>query len=344
MHQKRIAIVILNWNGKNYLEKFLPSVEANSSGSDVGIFVADNGSTDDSVSFLKNHFPAVQLILLEKNYGFAEGYNLALKEIEADYFILLNSDVEVTQGWLMPIIEYMDSNPNVAACMPKIRSFAGRDYFEYAGAAGGFLDKFGYPFCRGRIMSEIEKDNNQYNDIKDIFWASGASMFVRASIFNEVNGLDGDFFAHMEEIDLCWRMKNRGYSIRYFGHSTVYHVGGGTLPNNNPRKLFFNYRNNLLLLAKNLAPGNLIPILVLRMIFDGLSASVYLCTFQLMFFLAVFKAHIGFYRMLPNVLKKRKELNKFNAQYKHQEIFNRSIIYYFFILNKRNFNELNFYL
>ncbi|MGD9992347.1 MAG: glycosyltransferase family 2 protein [Salinivirgaceae bacterium] len=337
----KVAVVILNWNGKHFLEQFLPSVVAHSLNEQTEVWVADNGSTDGSIDFIKNNFPQVKRILFDKNYGFTGGYNRALQQIKATYYVLLNSDVEVTENWLEPIISYMDANEKVAAAMPKLLAHARRNQFEYAGAAGGFIDFLGFPFCRGRILSELEHDEGQYDQASEIFWATGACLFVRASIYHETGGLDEDFFAHMEEIDLCWRMKNRGYKIMYLPQSLVYHVGGGTLPNNNPRKLFLNYRNNLLLLYKNLPDNKLGAILFTRMILDGMSALMYLMQGKVAFFLSVPKAHFAFYGMVKNFRAKRKQNKHLTVQAQHAEIFKRSIVFSFFVRKARKFSDLN---
>nr|MBP8033086.1 glycosyltransferase family 2 protein [Bacteroidia bacterium] len=252
MQSSKVAVVILNWNGKPFLEKFLPTVLQYSSGAQI--IVADNQSSDDSVAFLKTQFPQVSVILNPSNDGFATGYNLALKQVKAEYYVLLNSDVEVTENWLQPIIKLMDENLKVAACQPKILDYNHPSKFEYAGAAGGFIDKYGYPFCRGRIFNVLEEDKAQYDTAKEVFWATGACMFVRAEAFWKVGGFDDDYFAHMEEIDVCWRMKNIGYQIYVEPSSKVYHVGGGTLNKLSPRKTFLNFRNNLTTLTKNASP------------------------------------------------------------------------------------------
>ena len=271
----KTAVVILNWNGRKFLEQFLPSLIQNTQDENTQIVIADNNSSDDSIEFLNKNYPSIRQIIFDKNYGFTGGYNQALKQIEAKYFVLLNSDIEVTQNWLNPLVNLLESDNTIATCQPKIRSFHQKEYFEYAGAAGGFIDKYGYPFCRGRILDTVEKDMNQYNDIKDIFWASGACMLIRSDIFKQLNGFDDDFFAHMEEIDLCWRIKTAGHRIVYNPESVVFHVGGGTLPNNSPFKLYLNFRNNLFLLYKNLPEKNFVPVLVTRMLLDGLSAMVF---------------------------------------------------------------------
>ncbi len=336
----KVAIVILNWNGKHFLEKFLPKLIEYSLHEDVKIYIADNGSTDGSISFLQQFYPQLVLIQYPENYGFTGGYNKALELIQAKYFIILNSDVEVTENWINPVIDFMDKRDDVAACQPKIRSYAQKDHFEYAGAAGGFIDKYGYPFCRGRILKEHEIDSAQYNELDEIFWATGACMFVRAESFKLVGGFDEDFFAHMEEIDLCWQFKNNGFKIFYVPNSTVFHVGGGTLPNDNPKKLFLNYRNNLYLLYKNLNRKQLFITLFKRMVLDGISAILYLLGFKFYLFLIVFKAHLKFYQMIPKLHKKRKKnllmLNQFN------EIYPRSIVFDYFVKKRHYFSDLNF--
>jgi GT2 family glycosyltransferase len=334
----KTAVVILNWNGKSFLERFLPGVIKFSNLNNTEIYVADNGSVDNSVEFLKANFPDVHLICFDKNYGFTSGYNKALEHIDADYFVLLNSDVEVTENWLIPIIEMMENDQSIAVAMPKILSFENKYKFEYAGASGGYIDKFGYPFCRGRILNSMEADDGQYNSVQDIFWASGAAMFVRADLFKEFKGFDEDFFAHMEEIDLCWRMKNTGYRIVVNPESVVYHVGGGTLPNNSPKKIFLNYRNNLTLLLKNLPKQKIVPILFSRLILDGFSGTIYLVTLKLSFFFAVIKAHLSFYVNFRKILKKRCQ----NIKPNHKEIYNKSIVLDFFFRRKRKFSLLNF--
>ncbi len=337
----KVAVVILNWNGKTFLERFLPSVVNYSNDVGVEVWVADNGSTDDSLLFLKENYPTVKIIEFDKNFGFTGGYNRALKQINAEYYVLLNSDIEVTENWINPIIYFMDGHKDVAAAMPKLLSYNDKDSFEYAGAAGGFIDKLGYPFCRGRILNELEKDEGQYDEASEIFWATGASLFVRADIFHSSGGLDEEFFAHMEEIDLCWRLKNFGHKIMYIPQSKVYHVGGGTLPNDNPRKLFLNYRNNLYLLYKNLPKGHFLHVLFFRMVLDGLSAITYLLQGKVSFFIAVIKAHFAFYSTLGAFKKKRNEIAHKRTVNNHNEIFKRSIVFSFFVRNVRKFSGLN---
>lgn len=337
----KTAVVILNWNGKFFLEKFLPTLINNTTDPDSEIIIADNASTDGSIEFLNEFYPGIKQILFDKNYGFTGGYNKALAQIDAEYFVLLNSDIEVTANWLTPLIELMDSDKTIAACQPKIKSFNQKDQFEYAGAAGGYIDKYAYPFCRGRILDTVELDQNQYNDIREIFWATGACMMVRAELYKNSGGLDDDFFAHMEEIDLCWRFKNLGYKIMVNPDSEVYHVGGGTLPNNSPFKLYLNFRNNLFLLYKNLPKGKLLPRLVTRMILDGLSAIIFLLKFSLPSFNAVLKAHLHFYKSINTLRIKRKKL-LLKAVDHHKEIYPGSIVFDYFIRKKQTFNNLDF--
>lgn len=304
-----IAVVILNWNGRSMLERFLPSVLKYSS-PQASVIVADNGSTDDSLPFLQEHYPEVPVLRLDKNYGFAEGYNKALAQVEADYYVLLNSDVECTQGWIEPVIEMMEQDDKVAIAQPKLLMYDRRDTFEYAGAAGGFIDSYGYPFCRGRLFSTLEQDHGQYDDECDIFWASGAAMFVRASVYHELGGLDGDFFAHMEEIDFCWRAKNAGYRVRYSPRSVVYHVGGGTLPKSSPFKTRLNFRNNLSMLYKNLPEARLKSVIRRRLVLDGIAAVKFLLQGHLGEFKAVRTAHREFHEMRPALEAKRRALKQ----------------------------------
>ncbi|MBU1368150.1 MAG: glycosyltransferase family 2 protein, partial [Bacteroidetes bacterium] len=285
----KVAVVILNFNGKFFLERFLPNVIAYSS-EVAELVIADNASTDDSVSFLQSHYPEIRLIENAGNFGFSTGYNLALKQIEADYYVLLNSDIEVTPHWIEPVIALMESDKQIAACQPKIRSLEQPAFFEYAGAGGGFIDKFGYPFCRGRLFQQVEEDNGQYDDDMEVFWASGACMFVRADLYHQYGGLDDSFFAHMEEIDFCWRMKNQGYKIMYTGKSAVYHIGGGTLPKKSYRKTYLNFRNNLSLLYKNLPQDQLVKIILLRLFLDGVASLKFLFQAGLADFFAVMRA------------------------------------------------------
>ena len=298
------AVVILNWNGKKMLERFLPSVTLHSTG-DTEVIIADNGSTDDSLAFVREHYPHLRIIELDKNYGFAGGYNRALEQVEADYYVLLNDDVEVTPNWIEPVIAQMEQHLQTAICQPKLLMYDQRDTFEYAGGAGGFIDKYGYPFCRGRMFTTLEQDRGQYDDPCPIFWASGAAMFVRSSVWKELDGLDDDFFAHMEEIDFCWRAKNAGYEVEYCPHSVVYHVGGGTLPKSNPHKTYLNFRNNMALLYKNLPQSRLAWVMVCRVVLDYVAAFKFLMERKPKEFSAVVQAHRAFYKWMPRLKVKR---------------------------------------
>ncbi|OFX25580.1 MAG: glycosyl transferase family 2 [Bacteroidetes bacterium GWA2_31_9] len=339
--QNKLAVVILNWNGLKYLKEFIPILIKYSSIEGVGLYIADNGSKDESVNYLKQNHPEINLILLEKNYGFAEGYNKALEKVDSEYFVLLNSDVEVTEGWIEPLIKLMDSDSEIAACMPKIMDYYMRDYFEYAGAAGGFIDKYAYPFCRGRIFDEIEKDNGQYNNFESIFWASGACLFIRKDIYFKAGGLDGNFFAHMEEIDLCWRIKNMGHKIMFCPESKVYHVGGGTLSKNNPKKTYLNFRNNLYLLYKNLPEGKVFSLIFFRMILDGIAGVKFLIGFEFSNFWAIIKAHFSFYRNVSRFSEKRqKNIKTLFITYDYPEKKNFSIVYSFFVKKLRLYSKL----
>ena len=293
----KVAIVILNWNGKHFLEQFLPLLRERTPEPWSRIYVADNGSTDGSIPWLTQNFPDIERIVFQSNLGYTGGYNRALKQIDATYYILLNSDVEVTSGWLTPLANLMDDMPECGVCMPKILSRAHPDTFEYAGACGGYLDRLGFPFCRGRILTYIEKDNGQYDQSVPVFWASGTCMVVRSELFHRLGGLDDLFFAHMEEIDFCWRALWAGYTIRVVPQSKVLHVGGGTLPNDSPHKLYLNYRNNLLMMYKNLGKREIAPVLLLRILADHLSAVAYCFQGKWNFALSVCKAHLHFWKI-----------------------------------------------
>lgn len=336
----KIAIVILNWNGKGHLEKYLPFVKKFTNFDTCKVVIADNGSDDGSQEFLKKNYPEFRLIELDQNYGFAGGYNKALEQVEADIFCLLNSDVRVTKNWIKPITDLFESDEKIAAIQPKILSDRDRSRFEHAGAAGGFIDKFGYPFCRGRIMNVIEYDKGQYNKTADIFWASGACLFIRAGLFRETGGFDAGYFAHMEEIDLCWRLKNRGYRIVYTPDSKIYHWGGATLEYNNPRKLFLNFRNSLWTLYKNYTGRHLGAVLTKRMLIDTFAVIKYFVTFDFKNSLAVVKAHVAFHRSKPLLREQRKELMKAVTVRQHAEILNKSIVWQFFIFRKKTFRQL----
>lgn len=338
--EPRLAIVILNWNGKAHLKEYLPSVTKFSNTGNVQIYIADNGSTDDSIAFLNENYPSLKIIQLDQNYGFAEGYNKALTHINAEYFCLLNSDVRVTQNWYQPVLEILAKNENIAAVQPKILSDRNHQRFEHAGAAGGFIDKYAYPFCRGRIMDNIEDDHGQYDKSTSIFWASGACMFIKSDAFKKVGGFDGKYFAHMEEIDLCWRIKNYGYQIIYCPESTIYHYGGATLDYNNPRKLFLNFRNSLWTLYKNHTGKNLNSILFKRKLIDGFAAIKFLLTFEFKNAFAILKAHLEYYRSKPELKQQRKAIQEKTVSTNHPEILNHSIVWQFFLKGKKKFSDL----
>lgn len=328
-----IAILILNWNGKSLLEVFLPSVIKYSAGHDI--YVVDNASSDNSIDYIKNNHPKVKTIEFTENYGYTGAYNRAVKEIKTDVFCFLNSDVAVTKNWLSPIIECFEKQTNVAIIQPKILDQKDANKFEYAGAGGGFIDRLGYPYCRGRIFNSIEDDNGQYDDTKDIFWASGACFFVRSKVFNLLGGFDADFFAHMEEIDLCWRAYNRGFNIKYVGNSTVLHVGGATLNASNPKKTYFNFRNSLYTLTKN-AKGTLLFLIILRLILDGIAGVHFLIKGKPKHTWAIIKAHGSFYTKLQGLLKFR----RINTQKKTYSSVN-SIVWNYFVLKISKFSKLN---
>lgn len=331
---KPVAVVILNWNGQKFLEQFLPNVIAHSVTDISDVYIIDNASSDASIQYIKSNFPQITTILLDKNYGFAGGYNKGLQKIQAEYFVLLNSDVEVSPNWIEPIYTFMQTHEKVAVCMPKIKSFYDKQKFEYAGAAGGFLDKYGFPFCRGRLFDSIEHDEGQYNTIHEIFWASGAALFVKSSVFIELGGLDEDFFAHMEEIDFCWRAKNLGYSCMYIPLSEVYHVGGGTLPQSNPFKTYLNFRNNLFLLYKNVPDSKLFSTLFVRKIFDGIAWLQFLLTGKWGDCKAIIRAHNNYYKALPSLRKKRKGLNHTFCLQSYLQLYQSSIVWEYFIRKK----------
>lgn len=334
----KVALVILNWNGKHFLEKFLPSV-ISCSYSNLEIIVGDNASTDDSINFLKSTYPSITILENDRNYGFAEGYNRVLNRVNAEYFILLNSDVEVTPEFINPIIELMETDKSIAACQPKIRSFHDNNQFEYAGAAGGFMDKYGYPFCRGRIFDVLEKDNGQYDNTIEVFWASGAALFVRAAVYKTLGGFDPAFFAHMEEIDLCWRMRNAGFKIYFCHKSIVYHVGGGTLNAGNPRKTFLNFRNSLFMLHKNVNKGNLINAILTRHLFDLVAIAKFITEAKFSHAISISKAHFHYLTHIIPLNRERKLLKK--SQQKLTVVFPESIVISFFVRKKKFFTDLN---
>ena len=340
MSEVKVAVVILNFNGKKFLEKFLSGIILNSK--PHKIVVADNGSTDDSVAFLKENFSSVRIIENKGNYGYSKGYNLALKQIGADYFVLLNNDVEVTKNWIDPIIRLMDENPNIGACQPKLLDYNNQTIFEYAGAAGGFIDKYGYPFCRGRLFNSLEQDKGQFSDATEIFWASGACLFVRAKAYWQVGGLDDDYFAHMEEIDLCWRLKNFGYYVFIEPKSVIYHIGGGTLNKLSKRKTYLNFRNNLITLTKNHPPGFLFLKIIYRLKLDGIAALKFLFDGQPKHFFAVIRAHFGYYKRLPATLRKRKQLkNSIGFKFTMRKVYNGNVVFEHFLKGRKKFSELN---
>jgi len=300
---KKIAVVILNWNGVKLLEQFLPSVVQYSK--EATVYIADNASTDDSVAYVKTNFPSVKIIENKGNFGYAKGYNEALQFVEEEIYALVNSDIEVTENWLQPILDLFEKEPETAIIQPKILDFKNKAYFEYAGAAGGFIDKYGFPFCRGRIFETLEKDNGQYNDTTPIFWASGACFFIRKAVYRDVKGFDADFFAHQEEIDLCWRAFNKGYVAKYCGTSTVYHVGGATLEAGNPKKTYLNFRNSLWMMLKNLPKGQLFPVLFIRLFLDGIAGIRFLTQGKPKHLWAILKSHFDFYYHIFRFLVKR---------------------------------------
>ncbi|MFD1143966.1 glycosyltransferase family 2 protein [Larkinella insperata] len=335
----QVAIVILNYNGKAYLERFLPSVLAHSEGCPV--YVADNASTDDSVRLLQEDFPAVRLVPLPLNFGYAGGYTAALKQIQARYFLLLNSDVEVSPGWLSPLVKLAESNPQIAACQPKIRSYKDPHLFEYAGAAGGYIDYLGYPFCRGRLFDTVEEDQQQYDDAREIFWATGACMLVRAEVFHQLDGFDPRFFAHMEEIDWCWRAKNAGHQIWYCPDSTVFHVGGGTLPKSNARKTFLNYRNSLAMLYKNLPTGHVFLTIFIRLVLDGVAGCQLVMKGKWRDTAAIIRAHFAFYGWLPFLRRQRRSLTDLRKnRVVHKQIYPHSIVLQYFLKGRKTFRDL----
>lgn len=335
---KQTAVVILNYNGAGMLRRFLPSVIKYSP--EASIYVADNGSSDESCDVVRNEFPAVKLMVLDHNYGFAEGYNRALAQVDEEYAVLLNSDVEVTRGWLSPMTQFLDSNPEVAACQPKLLSFKQKDFFEYAGAAGGFIDKWGYTFCRGRIFNTVERDSGQYDDTTDVFWATGAALMIRNEVYKNNGGLDGRFFAHMEEIDLCWRLRSRGYRIACVPQSHVYHVGGATLKKENPQKTYLNFRNNLLMIYKNAPDCQLKKIMLFRKVFDNVAALKFLASGDYAAFKAVRKARRDFKAMRSGYDKARAGNMKLAVTTRIPEVLKSSILYKYYLGFKHTYSSL----
>lgn len=331
-------VLILNWNGSGHLRRFLPSV-IRTTPDDIGIVVVDNGSTDDSVDVVRGEFPEVELLSFDDNYGYAGGYNRAVAALEADYFILLNSDVEPAEGWCGPLVAALDDNPEIIAVQPKIRSLQERSRFEYAGACGGFIDRFGYPFCRGRVFSTTETDDGQYDTFRYCFWASGACLACRREMFTTVGGLDEDFFAHMEEIDMCWRAQKFGWKIAVEPSSIVYHLGGGTLPVNSPRKVYLNFRNNLAMLYKNLPAGSRRWVIPVRMILDGVSACMFLFQGHGGLFRQVFAAHMDFYRWKKALRPKRAEIASRTVS-EPEGVFYGSVVFRYFVMRRRRFSDI----
>ncbi|MBL0742900.1 glycosyltransferase family 2 protein [Chryseolinea lacunae] len=329
----RTAVVILNYNGETLLPRFLPSVLLHSEGAEI--IVADNGSTDGSVALLRQSFPQVRLVILDNNYGFCGGYNRALAHVQADVYVLLNSDIEVTPRWLSPLEELLQTRPEIAAVQPKILSYNKKDTFEHAGAGGGLIDALGYPFCRGRVFDSVEQDTGQYNDTTEVFWASGACLAIRANLFHQLGGFDEDFFAHMEEIDLCWKLNRARHKVYYCGQSTIYHLGAGTLGYNSPRKTYLNFRNGLSLIFKHLNPGELLVKLPLRMMLDWLAAVVFLLKGQAGNFNAVGKAHLHFVLHIGRDRRKRRLLRAIYPAYSKTSVFPGSVVFSYYMKGKR---------
>jgi GT2 family glycosyltransferase len=336
----RTSVVILNWNGLGFLKRFLGTLSDYSSGPETEICVADNGSADGSVEWIKASYSNVRTIKLDRNYGFAGGYNRAIEQLDSEYIVLINSDIEVSRGWLQPLVSYMDENPDAASCQPKILSWDDKRYFEHAGAAGGFIDRFGYPFCRGRILDVAEKDEGQYDDVSEIFWSSGACMIVRAEAWKRCGGFDEDFFAHMEEIDLCWRFHRRGYKVGYVFDSVVYHIGGGSLSYGSPFKIYLNFRNSLFMMYKNLPDKGLWFLLFRRKILDGMAALRFLAEGRFSFFTAVFKAHMSYYSSLGILRKKRKAERLAGDGSASEHILNKSVVFEFYLKGHKTYKSL----
>ena len=337
---KKTSVVILNWNGAKLLKQFLPTVLMHTQTEDCEVVVADNGSSDNSVEVMRQQFPNVKLILLGKNYGFAEGYNKALQQIDSKYIVLLNSDVETSPNWVTPLVEYLERNRDVAAVQPKILSYTNKSMFEYAGAAGGFIDRYGYPFCRGRILHELEEDKGQYDKPMDIFWATGACLCMRRVDYMEAGGLDGDFFAHMEEIDLCWRLLARGKKNVCLPQSKVYHVGGASLDSESPRKVYLNFRNNLLMIYKNATLAQLVEIMSIRLALDLAAASHFMVKGKWKHAKAVGSAYLDFIKMRSAFQEKRRSNMKKTVQTNIPQLYKGSMLFDFYFRRKRKFSEI----
>ncbi|HNR20135.1 MAG TPA: glycosyltransferase family 2 protein [Bacteroidia bacterium] len=333
----KLAIVILNYNGKELLQKFLPSLIEFSGNNEI--IVADNSSTDDSIAFLRSSYPTLRIILMNENTGYAGGYNNALKQVEADVYCLINSDIEVTANWINPVIETMLNDDKIGACQPKILSYNNKAFFEHAGAAGGFIDMLGYPFCRGRIINTVEPDDGQYNDVSKIFWATGACLFVRAQLFHQINGFDKDFFAHMEEIDLCWRIQKSGYTVNYIPKSVVYHVGGATLSKSNPRKTYFNFRNNILMLHKNLGFFSMLLVMFIRHFLDLIAALKFFAEGHRNDSKMIFKAYAWFYGNISSRIKLRRQTRKGFAKSKVTGVLYKSLVISYYLLGRSKFSH-----
>lgn len=338
--QPSVAVVILNWNGRKWLERFLPALIERSDFPNTRLIVADNASEDDSVEYVEREFKEIELLLLDRNYGFAEGYNRAIAQLKDDYVVLLNSDVEVGYHWIGPVIDTMESDPRIAVAQPKIKSYYEQRLFEYGGAAGGYIDWLGYPFCKGRIFDEIERDNGQYDAPADIFWAGGSALFIRRERYLEAGGLDPDFFAHMEEIDLCWRLANMGHRLVYVPGSEIFHVGGGTLSYQSARKTYLNFRNNLEMMLKNLPLGKAFFVIFIRLFLDGLAAAQLLVSQKSPEYpWAVARAHWNFFFRIPRILSKRKAIAR---EADIPTIYGKSIVWQYFAKGKKRFSDLNF--
>jgi GT2 family glycosyltransferase len=332
----KVAVVILNWNGKQLLEQFLPGM-VSCSKNDADIYVADNASTDDSIDFIKANYPQVKIIQNSTNGGYAKGYNEALQHIDAEIYALVNSDIDVTKNWILPIIKEFKNSKKTAIIQPKILDFKDKNKFEYAGAAGGFIDFFGYPFCRGRIFTNLEKDTQQYNDTSEIFWASGACFFIRSEVYHQLGGFDEHYFAHQEEIDLCWRTQNEGFTIKYVGASTVYHIGGATLHEASPRKTFLNFRNSLFTALKNVPKRYLFFVIFSRLLLDAVAGIKFCLELRPLHTWAIIKAHLSFYRYIPSMLKKRLKISYKRTAYFHCI----SVVWQHFILGRKKFEQIN---
>jgi GT2 family glycosyltransferase len=340
MEKPRVALAVLNWNGVHWLEKFLPTVVAHCP-SYAEVVVIDNASSDSSVQYVKTHHPEVRIIQHPSNWGYAGGYNRALQQMDYTYTVLINSDIETTSGWLDPLVAYMDSHPNCGACQPKIKSYNQRDSFEYAGAGGGFLDVYGYPFCRGRLFDTLEIDSGQYDDECEVFWATGACLMVRNAAYFDAGGLDEQLFAHMEEIDLCWRMWRKGHTVGYCGKSEVYHVGGGTLASDNPRKTYYNFRNNLILLIKNLPREDFRMTLFTRLILDGVAGLKFLLDGKWEHTVAILRAHGTFYRKFSGLMRQRRKLRTDGFATQWGGLYKKSIALSYFMQGKKLFSDLD---